>query len=78
MSHDSKNCIACRFAALPGDKAFLGGVAVAKLFADRRTARALKRAFSRGLCKEHEEQLGSLKDLKLLHLSEALIRCYSW
>ncbi len=70
------SCIACRFTVTSGDKAFLGGVAVAKLFSDRKTGKALAKAFNEEMCKEHQEALRSLKDLKLLHLSEAIVACY--
>ncbi len=69
-------CIACRFQKLPGDKAFLGGVAVARLFGDPRTSRALTFAFTEDMCAKHKEELSSLKDLKLLHLSEAIVAAY--
>jgi hypothetical protein len=51
-------------------------VAVAKLFSDPQTARALRRAFDT-MCERHRNDLSDLKDLRLLHLSQAIVETYA-
>jgi hypothetical protein len=68
-------CIVCRFKSMRGDKAFIGGVALARLIGDKKTGKVLISAFS-NLCKEHHTDMNDLKDLKLLKLSEAIVEVY--